>query len=584
LKKYFISLLLVLFSAISFANNIAAGDSMFYDGEFKKALDFYTNYLDKHPDINDKRKGELYAKKGNCLDYLGKAEQALEEYFLSIRFCEKSNYFLGLAKAYYNIGNIYFASKEYEKSENYILLSEANFQKIKDSAYLVKLYDVKSSIFNETHGSRESIDIRLFTLKHYQKYFTDYLLQQFYFNLAHSYSKFKTDSALLYYEKTLGQFEKTQDSSYLGSIYNNVGYIYLENKDLNQADKYLHLALQTDYLSGDSNQTKNLYDNIARFYYETGAYKKSYEYSEKARVIGKALCNKEKTTVLAELSEKYEAEKKDATITQQKKENSNKTKGLIASFIGLGIVGLLGGFSYKQYRKKQKANALLGKQNDAIQHLNEQLQEANQTKVSLFSIISHDLRAPLSSLYALLQTQNLKNQNTGSNDTVTKQTEQLLETLENLLLWSKTQLEQFKINTISTSLVGTFKEVEQLYSPIIASKKINISHHLTGTGSIQTDQDVLNIICRNIYSNALQNAIPGSNITMQHQLYEDLHIVECSNYYDSAKTNDTIFFSEKGLGTTLIKDFCAKINATVHFSAGQEQFTVLLKVPSIASV
>jgi tetratricopeptide (TPR) repeat protein len=515
---------------------------------------------------------------------MGLYEKALAEYFFSVRYCEKANNVLGLAKAYYNIGNIYYSTKEYEKSEKYILLSEYNLHQVKDSVNLAKLYGVKSAVFAETHGSRESIDIRLFTLKHYQKYFDDYLLQQFYFNLAHSYSKFKTDSALLYYEKTLEQFNKTQDSSYLGSIHNNVGYIYLENKDLAKADKYLHLALETDYLSADSNQTKNLYDNLARFYYETGAYKKSYEYAEKARIIGKAINNKEKTIVLAELSEKYEAEKKDATIKQQKKENGNKTKGLIAAFIGLGVVGLLGGFSYKQYRKKQKANALLEKQNDAIQNLNEQLQEANQTKVSLFSIISHDLRAPLSSLYALLQTQNLKQQHAGSNDVVTQQTEQLLETLENLLLWSKTQLEQFKIQPTITSLVNSFKEVEKLYSPIIASKKISIVHHVNGSGTITTDQDILNIISRNIYSNALQNATPNSTITMQHQLYEGLHIVECSNYYDSTKTNDTVFFSEKGLGTTLIKDFCAKINATVHFSAGQEQFTVMLKVPNMATV
>jgi tetratricopeptide (TPR) repeat protein len=563
------------------AQNKNIADSFYYTGNYNKAINLYTALLQEKNDYSDKEISELYNRKANCLSLLQNNNEAILNHFESLKYAEKAKESSLIAKACFNLSNIYYNIKDYNNCEKYLVACERFYLKLNDSARMVKLLSLKSLLYNDTRGSREAIDIRLYAMKNYQKYFDDFSWQELYFNLGYSYSLFQPDSALLYYEKCLALWPKTNDSSYLGSIYSNVGYIYLEKKNVNQANKYLHLALATDYLSGDSSQTKNLYDNVARFYYETGAYKKSYEYAEKARLIGKALYNKDKSTVVAELSEKYEAEKKDATIIQQQKENKNKTKGLIAIGVGLGLVTVLAAFSYWQYRKKERANALLEKQNDAIQHLNQQLQEANQTKISLFSIISHDLRAPLSSLYALLQTQNLKQQQTGGNYIVARHTENLLDTLENLLLWSKTQLEQFKINIAPVNLVNTFKEVEQLYNPVITSKKIVIQHDVTGAGMIQTDQDVLNIICRNIYSNALQNALPGSTVIIRHQLYPNLHIAECTNYYDSSKTNDTVFFSERGLGTTLIKDFCTKINSTVHFSSGEQQFTVLLKVPTI---
>jgi tetratricopeptide (TPR) repeat protein len=584
LNKYIVTIFLLLLSTTSFANDVAIGDSAYYKGDYEQALKAYVKFV-KSQSLNDiKILAEVYAKMGTCKTNLGKNEDAIGDYFSSIKYYEKLKKPLGLARNYYNIANIYAKLKVYDKCEQYIDLSEQYYLKTTDTANLGRLYGLKAVLYNETRGSRESIDVRLQALEKYGKHFDDYLLQEFYFNLADSYAKFKTDSALLYYNKTLEWITKTEDSSVLAYVHNNLGSIYLDKNDLTNAGKYLNLALSTNFLTNDSNQTRVLYENLSSYYYKTGAYEKAYEYADSSRILSAILFNKEKTTVVTELSEKYEAEKKDATITEQKKENKIKTTGLIATAIGLGFVALLAAFSFKQYKKTQKANALLATQNDAIQNLNNKLHEANQTKASLFSIISHDLRAPLSSLYALLQTVNLKHVETANNEKVTSQTKELLDTMENLLLWSKSQLEKFTLNIIPTSVVDVFKSVEALYLPIITSKKITVEHHVEGNGTINSDPDLLQVICRNIYSNALQNAPNNSTINFHYQLLNDFHIVECSNYYDSKKVNNSAFFSEKGLGIIIIKDFCEKLNGTVHFTSGQAKFTVLLRIPSQKNV
>ncbi len=583
LNLYFLILVLLFVKAV-LGNNVAFADSVFYAGEYEKAITLYNKCLAVNNDLDAVTKGTIFLRKGVAYDNLKNNDAAFNEYFTALKYFETSKNTLGQAKTYVNLASLYFTIHDFTNTEKYIIKGEEKFNQLRDTVNLIRVYGTKALLYKETVTSRKAIETRLYALTHFKKYFDVELESNYYFNLADDYSLFNKDSALYFYNKTLAIIKTSGDSTLLPGVFVNIGSIYLEKEELQQANIFLQKALKTVDVENDSVPAKEMYKYLSLYYYKTGSYKKAYEYADSAKLYSDALFNKEKTTLFAELSEKYEAEKKDATITRQQKENNTKTKGLIAIAIGLGIVGLLALFSYKQFRKKQKINSLLEKQNDAIQNLNQQLHQANQTKVSLFSIISHDLRAPLSSLYALLQTQNLQQKNTEGNTAVTKQTEQLLETLENLLLWSKTQLEQFHTQITTAHLVSTFKDIEQLYSPIIISKKITIEHHIIGEGKLQTDQDILNVIVRNIYSNALQNALPNSVITMQHRCFENLHIVECSNYYDASITNNTIYFSEKGLGKTLIKDFCAKINATVHFSAGESQFTVLLKVPSIGSI
>jgi tetratricopeptide (TPR) repeat protein len=564
------------------AQSVAFADSVFFSNDYIKADSLYNTCLKKHA-LDSNKIATIYLRKGLCLSALHKTDEAFAAYYTALKKYGESNNELGQAKTNWNLANAYFAANDFINTEKYLTKSEQLFTKLNDSSNLVRVYSTKALLYNETLGSREAIAIRLSTLKNFKNFFDAELESNYYFNLGDDYALFNKDSAIYCYEKTLQIIEDSDDSTLLIDVFVNLGSIYLENQNLKKANFYLQKATPFISTTSDSVLIREYYKYYGVYFYKTGNYKKAYEYADSAKQYNDALFNKDKTTVLAELSEKYEGEKKDITIQQQAVKNKNFTKALLATGIGLAIVALLAAFSYTQYRKKQKVNALLEQQNNAIQQLNEELHNANQTKVSLFSIISHDLRAPLSSLYALLQSQNLQQQNTSANTDVEKHTEQLLDTLENLLLWSKTQLEQFSLHPIRINLQQVFKTIEVLYSPIITSKKITINHNVVGEGKLTSDDDVLQVIARNIYSNALQNAPMHSVITFQYQLYNDLHIVECSNDYDNTYTNPSLFLSNKGLGTTLIQDFCTKINATVHFSAGEAQYTVLLKVPSLVA-
>jgi tetratricopeptide (TPR) repeat protein len=578
-RKLILSIFIICAKS-ALANNVDLADSVFYAGDYKQAIVLYTNCLKDGSDLSKKQTGVVLLRRGICFAEFQQNENAFNDYFKALTFFEINKNDLEIAKVYLNLSSLYFTTTDFTNTERYIFKAEKLFSTLHDTVNLIRVYGTKALLYNETDGSRRSIETRLEALNKFISHFDNELLLNYYFNLGNDYALFLPDSALYYYQNTISLSNKFGDSSLLPEVFINLGSIYLEKNNLPQAKIYLEKGLYFLDKQSDSLSAKELYFNLSKYYYLVGAYKKSYEYADSGRVISEMLYNKDKATIVAELNEKYEAEKKDATITEQKKENKIKTTGLIATGIGLGLVALLAAFSFKQYKKTQKANALLATQNDAIQNLNNKLHEANQTKASLFSIISHDLRAPLSSLYALLQTVNLKHVETANNEKVTSQTKELLDTMENLLLWSKSQLEKFTLNIIPTSLVDVFKSVESLYLPIITSKKIAVEHYVEGNGTINSDLDLLQVVCRNIYSNALQNAPNNTAINFHYQLLNDFHVVECSNFYDSKKVNNTAFFSEKGLGIIIIKDFCEKLQGTVHFTSGKEKFTVLLRIPS----
>ena len=106
----------------------------------------------------------------------------------------------------------------------------------------------------------------------------------------------------------------------------------------------------------------------------------------------------------------------------------------------------------------------MNQRNQQLDELNNELSIANDTKAKLFGVISHDLRSPVSSIVQLLhlQKENPEHFNTELqnqyNERLNKASENVLETMEDLLLWSKSQMNnftpQYKNNSDSSFIVS----------------------------------------------------------------------------------------------------------------------------------
>lgn len=136
------------------------------------------------------------------------------------------------------------------------------------------------------------------------------------------------------------------------------------------------------------------------------------------------------------------------------------------------------------------------------------LEESNYTKDKLFSIIAHDLRGPISALEGLL-----KLLNTGD----IKESEfrrfipklkndvnSISFTLNNLLSWGQSQMKEATTNPINVDLNDLVESNINLLREIANAKMITMDNLIVNRATIWADQNQIDIVIRNLLSNALK--------------------------------------------------------------------------------
>ncbi|WP_375578196.1 HAMP domain-containing sensor histidine kinase [Marivirga tractuosa] len=144
--------------------------------------------------------------------------------------------------------------------------------------------------------------------------------------------------------------------------------------------------------------------------------------------------------------------------------------------------------------------------------------ELNKVKNKLFSIISHDLRGPIVSLKGILSLY----KKGGISEEEFKQLTNNLEgdlnsssnLLDNLLAWSKSQLQGLEIKKTTIKLNDEFQNLRNLFSSQLKSKGISFEINIADDQNIFVDKETIQIVFRNIISNAIKFTPHGGNISI----------------------------------------------------------------------
>lgn len=234
--------------------------------------------------------------------------------------------------------------------------------------------------------------------------------------------------------------------------------------------------------------------------------------------------------------------------------------------------------------------------NQQLIHNNIQLETTNAVKDKLLSVISHDLRSPISSLQALLNL--FSSNNIARTDLVSffgnllSRVENTSTMLENLLHWSHYQLKGIEPIFHKIDLQKIIDECIHLYRMQAEQKHIVIDNTLKTNVYVLADVEMLKVILRNLISNALKFTHSGGIITIMTMTKENYAIISVKDTgvgispenqekmfaMDNFTTLGTENEKGTGLGLMLCKDFVehnngkiwldSKINVgtTFHFS------------------
>lgn len=206
------------------------------------------------------------------------------------------------------------------------------------------------------------------------------------------------------------------------------------------------------------------------------------------------------------------------------------------------------------------------------------LKESLETLQKLFSIIAHDLRAPLSSFQMALE---LITSGAVTDGVMRDQLLTDLESasrinlalLENLLQWSRSQTNTIRLKPETLNVIDLIDENIGLAAPSAAQKSIEIRKRGSSSISAFCDRESVNLVIRNLISNAIKFTPDNGSITlaaeemngMVHLSVEDTGVgmepVVMDKLFQSSGFHSTYGTrNEKGsgLGLRLCRDFAER--------------------------
>jgi signal transduction histidine kinase len=144
--------------------------------------------------------------------------------------------------------------------------------------------------------------------------------------------------------------------------------------------------------------------------------------------------------------------------------------------------------------------------------------------------------------------------------------------MENLLQWAKTQMQSHTVKPQLINLGDIVDEVMHLLHLQAEAKNINITKNVNGPVYAWADYDMINLVIRNLVSNAVKFTPPGGHICIgscEQATFAELYVkddgngmsakdVKKINTHEFFTTNGTAQEQGTGLGLMLCKEFLTK--------------------------
>ena len=221
---------------------------------------------------------------------------------------------------------------------------------------------------------------------------------------------------------------------------------------------------------------------------------------------------------------------------------------------------------------------------NSINAMNKELNATIHTRDKMISIISHDVRGPLSLINSGLNLvdweANLDKEEKDIVQELQKRADATVNLIDNLVLWSRSQTKEIHY---SPKLLSN-NDLNDILSNILTlqnSKGIRIDWQLNEGGEVFTDKNLLQAILRNLLSNAVKFTSIGGSITVKTKTLdkgieisitdsgmgmseETIHKIESGISHTSLGTENE---KGHGIGLQLVSEFLEKSGSKLHIKS-----------------
>ncbi|MGY3792662.1 ATP-binding protein [Aquimarina sp. 433] len=580
-------------NSIADSSNIDLAADLIYDLSLKEKFEEGLRYSDTIIRISqqikyDKGVGKLYNEKANIYNQTDQLFEALRCYDQAFLYYGRVNHTRGLAITQNNKAVIEQRLGNAEKSLIHLLEAYSYYEKLKDSLKLATTINNIGNVYAHLKNFEPAKKYYRQSLELKKKTGSNTVGSTLH-NIAIIYIKEnKLDSALYFSNESLEMNKKENYSYGIAESYSALGRISFIKKDYQKAKKYYESALfiggkvaykerlirtklslaeiaittkkfeeAENYISSAKEESEkmnstplllNSYDLYAVLDSARGDFLNAYKWQKQYKDLYQKHTLKETTQQIDIVKSRLENEKKQqASLDKQKREKQEAKEELfkqkiytylaIAAFI-VAFIFIIGIIKARIQRAKY------------IKELN----QSNQVKNKLFSIVSHDLK---NEIHGLDKTLNLLKDDVIS-ETEFKEiipilahsTHQTSILLNNLLNWSKSQMKELKATPKDFDFTEVINEKIVFFTSRASEKGVKLINNITDFTKVFADKDMCTIVAQNIIANAVKFCKAGDSLTINKKEQKD----SVSIYFKDTgvgipKENITKLFSDITLTT-----------------------------------
>lgn len=561
------------------------GDHSSNIGNSKKAIEHYNKALHLAQAKKYKKVwGKLYNSLANQFLFKGNYSKALEHYLNGIDAAKTIEDFEMLSILNENIAGMYAEQKDFEQAlEFYKKVKKIN-QKLNDEIISAETMSNMASLYADV----EDFDQAMFNINHSIATFEKHKISDW---LAFAYGvkgkiylkQEKFDWALYWYDKADFIYEKLDDKRGAIEVYDGYSKAFYGVEEDSLAE---NLALKGNVIAkeiGALDFQKNTSETLYKIYKKKGDFENAIVYLEAFEALSDSLAKDEiKNNLTLYKTKESHNRQKELIIAENEKQLARQRYYMYAAIVVLIVLLSTSIPLYINQKKLVKLYKVHKEKTKTLSEREEELKRIDKTKNQLFSIIGHDLRGPIGGLQGLLRL--FANNDIPQSEFISfipklrADVDHILFSLNNLLSWGQAQM---KNDITKPGIIPVKNHVDdsiRLLAENAKAKSIKISNMVPEMASVWVDSNQLDIIIRNLISNAIKFTPENGSITINALKVHDSWKIQVrdTGVGMTEKIKNSIFASDSsvttfgtnnekgtGLGLSLCKEMVERNNGKI---------------------
>ena len=461
----------------------------------EEALELYTSSNNKPGEADILSNiGAIEASKGNF-------DGAAKRLFAALKIQETLGHSDALLTTYLDLAKVYLEQPDSANARKYLTMATETSKKVPLSNEVISLYNTLGIFYIYGKDTAKGLQTFLADLELSDKpQFANAHVECLLYLGTFYIDKNEPDKAIRYLDEAfiLARDKKMPEEE---SNILLMKAVIVKSKDQKAALEYLNQAVEISYAIHNRFFLISVFDEIANIYKESGMFKEALAETEKKQRLRDSIYSTNSALEIAGISAHYEFEKSTARIAELEfvhKEDEFERHVIIA--VTIGIILILTVLLYYYHK-----TTLLVRQ---LRLHEKELEELNNMKNKLFSIIGHDLRGPIARIPAMIEIYEdgatAADEKKFLSDNLKEYTKATTETLDKLLYWGQSLMKGNMISQAKIKPKLFIRDAIEFKKVAAADKQITIEDKTPEDLFVYADPTHFDFVIRNLLANAIK--------------------------------------------------------------------------------